>query len=363
MIVADVLQAPPTGAQLLRYLYPHGPPWATAIPSVAGETLILHGDPGSGIDEAADWILQASVHDRPVVEFAVDIAGDYDALVVQLAKGLLLGVLGEDAATAVLALGRGGTADFPRLDPAEQEIVKLLVPALFDSPHHGSASRATAGSLASMLRVAPPAVLLVRDAHLLTQRWAHNALWEIRGAIQDDRRHVLVLTCPTEARDSLDGRAAPFFGAGSLAEVGADRDERFWRRVVREHDLPASDADLQFVLPRTWGLAVPTLAVLLDAATVGVEEALRRRARAAVDSVSLAMGLARASTRYGPALLLRLARGARPYGIPSATSRDVSRGLRQLGFNELVARHGDHGWRVADPFLADALLSLPFSPA
>jgi hypothetical protein len=69
--------------------------------------------------------------------------------------------------------------------------------------------------------------------------------------------------------------------------------------------------------------------------------------------------MARIVTRYGPELMLRLSRGHPPYGIPSATARDISRALRQLGFHGLVARVGRRGWRVADPFLSDALLSKP----
>ena len=42
-----------------------------------------------------------------------------------------------------------------------------------------------------------------------------------------------------------------------------------------------------------------------------------------------------------------------------ATARDVNRALRQLGFHGLVARVGRRGWRVADPFLSDALRSKP----
>lgn len=69
--------------------------------------------------------------------------------------------------------------------------------------------------------------------------------------------------------------------------------------------------------------------------------------------------MARIITRYGPSLLLRLARGMPPYARPSATARDTNRALRQLAYHGLVARAGARAWRVADPFLSDALLSRP----
>ncbi len=348
--------AVPAGAQLIRFIYPHGPPWAGAMPSGGGEVVILHGDPGSGVEQAADWIGDASpVHERPVISVSLGLVGDYQTLVQRLVISIAVAAFGEEGAADLIALQRGQPAEVPQLEPSRHAEFLNLAAALVDAESGGYA----AGAVAAVLRLAPPGLLVVREAHLLTQRWSHDVLWEIRGVVQDDRRHALVLTCPTEARDTLDGARAPFFGAGTVLEVGADRDERAWRRVIREHELAVSAEDLEFVLARTWGLALPTLAVLLDAQAVGAGEALRQHARAAVDMVPLVMRLARAVTRYGPELLLRLSRGLPPYGIPSATARDVSRALRQLGYHELVARVGQRGWRVADPFVSDALLSKP----
>lgn len=164
-----------------------------------------------------------------------------------------------------------------------------------------------------------------------------------------------------EARDALGGESAPFFGAGAIAEVGRDRGDRFWTRVARTRGLAVEAEDLEFVLARTRGLALPTLAVLLDAQETGVSVALNKHVRRALDRVLQVLQMARIINRYGPELLLRLSRGQPPYGIPSATARDVSRALRQLGFHGLVARVGNRGWRVADPFLSDALLSKPLA--
>lgn len=345
----------PRGAQLVHYLYPQGPPWATAIPTSGGESMILHGDPGSGLQEAADWLADSELHPkRPVISLSLGLVGDYQTLVSRLIVATAVAAFGEDVAAGLIALGRGERAEAPDLPPAQRQEFLRLATALAD----GDAGYSP-GTAAAVLRLAPEGLLVLRDAHLLTQRWSREVLWEIRGAVQDGRRHSAVLTCPTEARDSVAGPSAPFYGAGTLAEVGVQRDERMWNRVVRDHRLTIDRADLEFVLGRTWGLAVPTLEVLIDAERGGARAALERHARAALDSVPLVMRLARAVNRYGPELLLRLSRGLPPYAIPSASARDVSRALRQLGFHGLVARVGQRGWRVADPFVSEALLSKP----
>jgi len=352
--VSAVRTEMPQGAQLVRYLYQHAPPWARQVPTSGGQTTILHGDPGSGLEEAAAWIAEASIPSiGPVIKFDPTLIGDYASLVHKLAIEIAVGTFGEEAASALGALRRGESRDLSELKIAHDDFVRLA--ATLNEPD----VRYKPGALAALLRNTPQSLLLVANAHVLTARWSHDALWEIRGVVQEEGQHGLVLTCPTEARDALAEEAAPFFGAGPIAEVGSDRDERFWMRVARTHGLVVSSEDLEFVIARTWGLAVPTLSVLLDAQDDGVRASLNRHLRSAVDRVPLVFQLARVVNRYGPELLLRLSRGLPPYAIPSATARDVNRALRQLGFHGLVARVGRRGWRVADPFLSDALLSKP----
>lgn len=91
------------------------------------------------------------------------------------------------------------------------------------------------------------------------------------------------------------------------------------------------------------------------------DDVVALRLACALHQVPLVLQMARVINRYRPELLLRLSRGQAPYGIRSATARDVNRALRQLAFNGLVARAGNRGWRVADPFLSDALLSKPLA--
>ncbi len=346
----------PQGAQLVRYLYPNAPPWARQVPTAGGQTTILHGDPGSGLEEAAAWIAEASVPSLgPVITFDPSWIGDYTSLVHKLVIEIAVGAFGEDAASALGALRHGESRDLSELNIEHGEFLRFT--ATLNEPGVGYPP----GSLATILRTTPKSLLLITNAHVLTARWSRDALWEIRGVIQETGHHGLVLTCPTEARDALAGATAPFLGAGATAEVGGDRDERFWTRVARTHGLIVASKDLEFVLARTWGLAVPTLAVLLDAQESGPRGALNKHLRTALDQLPLVLHMARVVNRYGPELLLRLSRGLPPYGIPSATARDVNRALRQLGFNALVARLGRRGWRVADPFLSDALLSRPLA--
>jgi hypothetical protein len=346
----------PHGARLVRYLYQNAPPWGPQVPTAGGQTTILHGDPGSGLEEGAAWISEASVPSvGPVITFDPSLIGDYTSLVHKLVIEIAVGAFGEDAASALGALRRGESRDLSDLKISHDEFLRFA--ATLNEPDVGY----TPGALAGVLRNTPPSLLLVTNAHLLTARWSRDALWEIRGVIQEEAQHALVLTCPTEARDALGGESAPFFGAGAIAEVGRDRGDRFWTRVARTHGLAVESEDLGFVLARTWGLAFPTLAVLLDAQETGGSVALNKHVRGALDRVPQVLQMARIINRYGPELLLRLSRGQPPYGIPSATARDVSRALRQLGFHGLVARVGNRGWRVADPFLSDALLSKPLA--
>lgn len=344
----------PRGAQLVRYLYQNAPPWARQVPKAGGQTTILHGDPGAGLEEATAWIAEASVPSvGRVITFDPSLIGDYTSLVHKLAIEIAVGAFGEDAASALGALRRGESRDLSELEIAHDDFLRFT--ATLNEPDVGYSP----GALAAVLRNTPKSLLLVTNAHVLTARWSRDALWEIRGVIQEEGQHGLVLTCPTEARDVLAGEAAAFFGAGAIAEVGAERDDRFWMRVARTHGLVVESEDLEFVLARTWGLAVPTLAVLLDAHESGVSAALNKHVRLALERVPLVLQMARVINRYGPELILRLSRGLPPYAIPSATARDVNRALRLLGFNGLVARVGRRGWRVADPFLCDALQSRP----
>jgi hypothetical protein len=346
----------PQGAQLVRYLYQNAPPWARQVPTAGGQTTLFHGDPGSGLDEAAAWIAEASVPSvGPVITFDPSLIGDYTSLVHRLVIEITVGAFGEDAASALGALRRGESRDVSELQIAHDEFLRFT--ATLNEPDVGYSR----GALAKVLRNSPRSLLLVTNAHLLTARWSRDALWEIRGVIQEEGQHGLLLTCPTEARDALAGEPAPFFGAGPIAEIGGDRDDRFWARVARAHGLVIESEDLEFILARTWGLAVPTLAVLLDSQESGVGTALNKHVRSALDRVPLLLQMARVINRYGPELILRLSRGLPPYAIPSATARDVSRALRQLAFNGLVARVGRRGWRVADPFLCDALQSRPLA--
>jgi hypothetical protein len=318
----------PHGAQLVRYLYPSAPPWARQVPTSVGQTTLLHGDPGSGLEEAAAWIAEASVPAvGPVITFDPSLIGDYTSLVHRLVIDVAVGAFGEDAASALGALRRGESRDLSELKISHDDFLRFA--GALNEPDVGYAG----GALAALLRNTPKSLLLITNAHLMTARWSRDALWEIRGVIQEEGQHALVLTCPTEARDALGGESAPFFGAGAIAEVGRDRGDRFWTRVARTHSLVVESEDLELVLARTRGLAVPTLTVLLDAQQTGVSAALNQRIRGALDRVPLVLQMARVINRYGPELLLRLSRGQAPYGIRSATARDVSRALRQLAFN------------------------------
>jgi hypothetical protein len=347
----------PRGAQLVRYLYASGPPWARRLPQ-PGETLILHGDPGSGIDEALAWIAEADYSYGPIVTIDPRFVANYAMLVYQTVIAIATDAYAGEEQDALLALRDSRSAPLPELAATQAEFLKLA--ASLVSAKEGYER----GALATVVRNLPQGLIVVPDAHLLTERWSREALWELRGVVQEHQRHALVLGTLTEARGSLEGPDAPFLGAGSAIEVGTDRGPERWERVVLEHGLAVDKEDLYFALSRTHGLAVPTLSVLLgtDSGAHGVRASLAERVRRAAEQLPTTLQLARVITRYGPSMLHRLARGAPPYAAEAATSRDVSRALRHLAYNGLVARVDTRGWRVANPFVSDALLTTPRPP-
>jgi hypothetical protein len=344
----------PSGAELVRYLYPNGPSWARALPR-PGETLILHGDPGSGIDEALAWIAEASYDSGPVVTLDPRLVGDYPSLVRELVMSIGANAFDEDLSERLAVIGESPEGPLPELPAGRHDFLQLATKLIDRSGEY------SAGALAEVLRYLPAGLLVVRDAHLLTDRWAHEALWELRGVIQDGQRHALVLGSLSEAYRVLVAPSAAFLGAGRIDPVGRDRGPNTWERVVDTHHIAVSREDLHFLLSRTHGLATPTMRLLVDAEAMGARAALDKHVRRASAQIGITLRMARIITRYGPSLLLRLARGMPPYARPSATARDTNRALRQLAYHGLIARAGARAWRVADPLLSDALLSRPLT--
>lgn len=342
----------PSGAQLVRYLYANAPPWARALPQ-PGETLILHGDPGSGIDEALAWIAEATYTAGPVITLDPRLVGDYPSLVRELVISIAANAFDEDLSARLAAISESPSGPLPEIPAGRHDFLQVATKLINPSNEYSP------GALAEVLRYLPSGLLVVRDAHLLTGRWAREALWELRGVVQDLQRHALVLGSLTEAHHVLVAPSAAFLGAGRVDPVGTDRGPNTWERIVNMHQIAVSREDLHFLLSRTRGLAVPTLSLLLDTEAIGASAALAQHVQRASEQIPLVLKMARIITRYGPSLLLRLARGMPPYARPSATARDTNRALRQLAYHGLAARAGARAWRVADPLLSDALLSRP----
>jgi hypothetical protein len=342
----------PTGAQLVGYLYPTGPPWARMLPA-RGETLILHGDPGSGVAEAIAWLSQTEYDAGPVVCLDAGFVADYPSLVRQVAIAIVRAAMPQVSVDAIIAQRESPGGPLQDLSSSQEELLPLLA-RLVDAD-----AGVAPGALADVVRQLPAGLIVIADAHLLTERWARRGLWELRGVVQEHQRHAVVLGTLTATRLDLEGPSAAFFGAGPSVEVGRDRDVTHWERVAREHGLRTSAEDRAFLISRSFGLVVPTLELLIAAEAVGAAAALEDRAQHALERLALVLRSARIVSRYGPTLLDRLARGLRPYSGSSATARDTSRALRQLHRQGFVARSGPRGWRVADPFIGEALLRQP----
>jgi hypothetical protein len=123
--MSEPASGPVAGAQLVRYIYQNHPPWASAIPRASGETLILHGDPCSGLEQSAAWIAQATVPVGPVISLDASLIGDYTTLVRRLTATVLVRAFGEDAAVGVAALERGNIYELTAPDGAHEQFLRL----------------------------------------------------------------------------------------------------------------------------------------------------------------------------------------------------------------------------------------------
>ncbi len=338
------------GARLDRFLsLDRQAPWAGRVPDHGLLTLIGH--PGSGAEEAVKRI--AASERAGAVGFWLDarLYGDRDAFVHALTQQLLEQLLGAQTLVrwrsgaspprdVLGSLGSGRAAEIARLlDPSEPS------------------------SLPQLFALADGLTLGITWAHLLTERRMGRLSWELRASVAaTESKTALILATFPATRDFLLGSDRPLFGVGEQVEVTDPTTPR-WRELVRIHDLPVTDQDLQWLLLRTYGQARTTAQILESTRTLdrkspwAAREIWERLAEQAAGRTSAQLTLARAITPHGPVLLAAIAAGHGPYSALAAhaSPKQISRSLAQLAYHGVIYSPRPRLWLLAEPLLADAV--------
>lgn len=301
------------------------------------------------LDTRSRGLAEAAIRDlapaRPLIAIDPRGAGTIGGLRVDLARALLALLLERDEISdervlldtpGRLALGRA-------FGPRAEEALSLAAGSLQASL-----------SLVDLLAAVPEsAMLVVRDAHLLAERWAGRALWSLRArAAEAAPPWILLLTRPWQT--GLTDREAAFFGFARRLELPAPT-EAAWARALDEAGHPVQPDDLRWLTDQTVGNPDVTLEALRNDA-----RNVRRGWRACVDArrvvLDVVLNAARGAHPLGPRLLVAIARGEPPYpAVPDAKPARVAHALRRLRDHDFVYQPEARSWRLADPALAAAL--------
>ena len=294
--------------------------------------VVFSGVPGSGRADLARDLEPG----RPILELDPLRAGTAEGLRVDLLRDLL--DLLERLATA-----SSSTQSFEVL--VTQAFGSNAGAALTAAERHDGGSL----SLAEILEAIPEqATMVVRDAHLMAEDWARNALWAVRARCQrENALRVVLLTRPWRI-DGLVGPDAPFFGFARVFDF-ADSDLAQWTDGLRGALPPG---DLEWLVIQTRGLPRPTLAVLerVRGESSDVRSAWAAEVAAARPSAWWVVRLARGLHLYGPRLICAIAANEPVYpSVPGARSDAVAAALKTMRDHDLIYQPAPRRWVIADP--------------
>lgn len=283
--------------------------------------------------------------DRPV--FAIDPrrAGTFGGLLVDIAREALALLLGADAArVGQLSLGSAERVALARaFGPRAQDVLSLAGGELAGAP-----------SLDVLLAGVPAqAVIVVHDAHLLCERWAGGALWNLRARAADPQPPSVVLLT-RRWHDAITGRDAAFFGfARRLALTRPTQAD--WGHALAAAGHPVHPTDLRRLLERTDGHPQLTHEALTNT-TKNPLRGWRTCIAARRPQLDTTLEAARAANPLGPRLLYAIARDQAPYAAaPDAKPARVAHALRQLRDHDLIYQPAPRAWQLTDPATATAL--------
>lgn len=298
--------------------------------------VILAGPPGSAREAVALAALQNLGRPAPLV---IDPAraGTLAALDTDVARGLLSIVTGNpepdlDAGvspTMLLALQRHADSEAPTvLAAARNEAVAGLDTLL--------------GLVDSTMAV------VVRDAAQLKRRWAHDALWAIRGRAADQDAPRLVLLARSHHR--LTDRDDALFGAATTHRLRPPSTTQVVAALGLEGPAPAwmtASRRLPAVIAAAHRLGAGDLQAGWDVLVSAASQRVDVFERLAINVHQL-----------GPRLLTAVATGRPPYGsVPGAATALISNALAALREADLITQPAARRWEIADPALAVALSS------
>lgn len=307
----------------------------------------------------AEGPVAVDTRSRGLAESAVrDFAAERSMIVVDPRGAGTIGGLRVDLARALLAvlLERDEIGDerVPLDTPGRLVLGRAFGPRAEEVLSLVAGSPRSPVSIDDLLSAVPEsAMLVVSDAHVLTERWAGRALWSLRARAADPAPpSVLLLTRPWQT--GLTDREAAFFGFARRLELPAPT-EADWARALDEAKRPVHRDDLRWLIEQTGGNPDVSLEALRNDA-----KNVRRGWRACVDArravLDVVLDAARAAHPLGPRLLVAVARGEPPYpAVPDAKPARVAHALRRLRDHDLVYQPEPRTWRLADPALAAAL--------
>lgn len=302
--------------------------------------VILVGDPGSARYAAARAALRRLERPTPLV---IDPAraGTLAALTADVARQLI-SIVVSDPEPAV----RTG------LPPAQLRALQRFAGPYAPDLLAAERGEGDAGLQTLLGLVAPDMAIIVRDAIELKRRWAHDALWTVRGrATDDDAPRVLLLARP---HHSLAGPRDAFLGAATTFHLRPPTVSTLVKQL-EEHGAGQHPRAGWITATRCLPGVVATAQVLGGGDGEAGWTAL---IAASTQRLDVHMRLALRAHQLGPRLIDAIAHQRPPYGsVPGAAPALISNALAALRDADLIAQPAARRWQIADPALEAALAS------
>lgn len=199
--------------------------------------------------------------------------------------------------------------------------------------------------------LAPDALLVVREA----QRLPSPTLWELRELAARKVR-LLMLTTP-EHRSQLYGRDAPFYGMAAYLDMPVLPRANWQMKLGDELSAEALGELLRVTRART-AIMLEILERQRQGGKRPIGFAFFDAVNARGDEARGTVNLARAVHELAPRLLLALAAGEAPYGLPGTRNDRVALALRRLRDCGLIEQEQPRRWQISDPLLSEAIARL-----
>lgn len=302
--------------------------------------VIVTGVPGAGREAVVHAALRRLGRLAPLTIDPAG-AGTLAALEADLARALVSIVVRDPDPAFSTGLAPAQLRSLQRL--AGSDVARLLATA------RGEAQ----ASLDAVLGLVDAGMaVVVRDAVQLKRRWAHDALWTIRGrAGDDDVPRVVLLGRP---HDALADTRDAFLGAATTVALRPPSASVLVARLAQHGVIADIDAH--------WIMATRRLPGVVAAAHVLGEGDGATGWSALIAATASRRGvyqrLALRAHQLGPRLLDAIAHRQPPYGsVPGAAPALIAKALSALRDADLITQPSARRWQIADPALEVVLAS------